>query len=331
MKNSSSAASIDPSALDLLSSFLDQEDLQAIELRTQLRDLRASSRVAIETWWQLLEAIHALCPRDDLGPKIGQCLQPHHAGVLGYLGIYSTTLGQALMRFHRFQPLLHNLVPTIFRAEASVVIVGWSIERRSTQLSDDVFFSGLMRFISLLTGRNDIKPILMKSPNSPPANRALYEHFYGCPVEFLASVSELHFPAHFMTLPVNTQDPYLSGLLERQAEAMLQALPKLDPLLSDVQQAILGIMQDGAPTMAQVAMRIGLAERSLYRALEARGMGFKTLVNSLRFELAKDYLCDSDLSLPEISLLLGFADQSVFTRAFRQWSGTTPLKWRKAN
>jgi len=182
MKNSSSAASIDPSALDLLSSFLDQEDLQAVDLRTQLRELRTSSRVAIETWWQLLEAIHALCPRDDLGLKIGQCLQPHHAGVLGYLGIYSTTLGQALMRFHRFQPLLHNLVPTVFRAEAGVVIVGWSIERRSTQLSDDVFFSGLMRFISLLTGRNDIKPILMKSPNSPPAHRALYERFYGCPV-----------------------------------------------------------------------------------------------------------------------------------------------------
>lgn len=43
---------------------------------------------------------------------------------------------------------------------------------------------------------------------------------------------------------------------------MLHALPKLDPLLSDVQQAILSIMQDGAPTMAQVAMRIGLAELS---------------------------------------------------------------------
>ncbi|MEO6699246.1 MAG: AraC family transcriptional regulator, partial [Paraperlucidibaca sp.] len=199
------------------------------------------------------------------------------------------TLGQALMRFHRYQPLLHTLVPTTFRAEAGVVVLGWSTERRSTVLSDDVLGSGLMRFMKLLTGRNDVKPILMKTLNGP----------------------------------------YLSSLLERQAEAMLQALPKQDPLLSDVQQAILSIMQDSAPSMALVAERIGMAERSLYRALEARGTGFKELVRALRFELAKDYLRGSDLTLPNISLLLGFADQSVFTRAFRQWSGTTPLQWRK--
>lgn len=322
-------ASIDPSALDLLSHFLDQEGVAAPELRARMAALRSRPRVAIEVWWQLLDAIYALCPRDDLGLAIGQCLQPHHGGVLGYLGIYSATLGQAMMRFHRFQPLLHDLVPTVFRAEAGVVVVGWSIARRSTQLSDDVFVSGLKRFVALLTGRDDLAPVLMKSPNPPPANPGLYEAFYGCPVTFLAGANELHFPAHYMTLAVNTQDPYLSGLLERQAEAMLQALPTLDPLLTDVQQAIVGIMQDGLPTMAQVAAHLGMAERSLYRALSARGVSFKTVVNSLRFELAKDYLRDSDLSLPEISLLLGFADQSVFTRAFRQWSGTTPLRWRK--
>lgn len=321
--------SVDPNILDLLIAFLDQEQLAADALRAKIGRLRNSPRIAIDVWWQLLEDVQLLCPIDALGLHIGQCLEPHHAGVLGYLGIYSDTIGQAIMRFHRYQPLLHTLVPTTLRAEAGHIILGWQADRRSTALSDDVLSAGIMRFLTLLTGRNDVRPSLIKTRQAAVANGRLHERFFGCPVLFNANVTEIHFPATLANLPINSKDPYLFSLLERQADAMLQALPKQDPLLSDVQQAILAIMQDATPTMAQVAKHIGMAERSLYRELAARGTGFKALVSALRFELAKDYLRDNDLKLPDISLLLGFADQSVFTRAFRQWSGVSPLQWRK--
>ena len=35
------------------------------------------------------------------------------------------------------------------------------------------------------------------------------------------------------------------------------------------------------------------------------------------------------LDLAEIALLLGFSEQSAFTRAFRQWTGKAPAQWRK--
>jgi AraC-like DNA-binding protein len=36
------------------------------------------------------------------------------------------------------------------------------------------------------------------------------------------------------------------------------------------------------------------------------------------------------VSIAEVSWLLGFAEQSAFTRAFRRWTGTTPNAWRRA-
>jgi AraC family transcriptional regulator len=48
-----------------------------------------------------------------------------------------------------------------------------------------------------------------------------------------------------------------------------------------------------------------------------------------RVERAKHLLGKRNLSLAEIALTCGFADQSHFTTCFRQVTGATPMKWRK--
>lgn len=53
------------------------------------------------------------------------------------------------------------------------------------------------------------------------------------------------------------------------------------------------------------------------------------VLGDVRFKLARMYLADSRLSSAEIALLLGYSEQSAFTRAFRTWSGSTPLDYRR--
>jgi AraC-like DNA-binding protein len=48
----------------------------------------------------------------------------------------------------------------------------------------------------------------------------------------------------------------------------------------------------------------------------------------IRRELATRYL-DADLSIAEISFLLGFSEPSAFFRAFKRWTGLTPLESRQ--
>ncbi|HEJ2575411.1 TPA: helix-turn-helix transcriptional regulator [Pseudomonas aeruginosa] len=53
------------------------------------------------------------------------------------------------------------------------------------------------------------------------------------------------------------------------------------------------------------------------------------MLDELRQQLAKQYLADPALSLSEIALMLGYSEQSAFSRAFRGWYGETPLRYRK--
>lgn len=315
----------------LLISFIDQRQLALPELRERLLRLAQGPRMPITTWWALLDELQLACPHEPaLGLQIGSCAHPHHIGVLGYLAMYSDTVGQALMRFSRFQPLLHNLAPSILSQQDGQFIIGWGMGAlKSTQLSDDVVSAGLAGFARQLTGNPEVKASAVYCPHPAPADITPYLQFYGCPVYFDSPVSALHLPLAIMSLPINSQDPHLTSLLEQQAEAMLQALPEPDNLLGELQRQIIAVLQDGPPEAPLVAARMGLSERSLYRALHERGLRYKQVLNNLRFELAKDYLRDAQLSLPEIAMLLGYAEQSVFSRAFREWAGQSPMRWRK--
>jgi AraC-like DNA-binding protein len=37
-----------------------------------------------------------------------------------------------------------------------------------------------------------------------------------------------------------------------------------------------------------------------------------------------------DKTIAEVTKMLGFAEPSAFTRAFKTWSGATPARWRAA-
>jgi AraC-like DNA-binding protein len=58
--------------------------------------------------------------------------------------------------------------------------------------------------------------------------------------------------------------------------------------------------------------------------LRDEGTSFRTIQDETRQQLAEDYVEDGEYSLSEIAYLLGFSDQSNFSRAFRRWNGTSP-------
>jgi AraC-like DNA-binding protein len=51
---------------------------------------------------------------------------------------------------------------------------------------------------------------------------------------------------------------------------------------------------------------------------------------SQRVERAKQLILNTDQSLSEIALAVGFSDQSHFTRVFSRWVRTSPAAWRRA-
>ena len=78
-----------------------------------------------------------------------------------------------------------------------------------------------------------------------------------------------------------------------------------------------------------VAKQLGMTARNLQRRLKDDGTSFQTVREDVRRELAKRYL-DDRLAISEISFLLGFSEPSAFFRAFKRWTGMTPIEARAA-
>jgi AraC-like DNA-binding protein len=70
--------------------------------------------------------------------------------------------------------------------------------------------------------------------------------------------------------------------------------------------------------------------RTLERRLAGEGVSFLDVLDDLRFELGKRYLREPNLPISEIAWLLGYADSSAFTHAFRRWTGKSPKEVRAA-
>jgi AraC-like DNA-binding protein len=63
--------------------------------------------------------------------------------------------------------------------------------------------------------------------------------------------------------------------------------------------------------------------------LAERNSSFQDLLAQVRQSLALAYMEQARVSITEMSFLLGFADTSSFTRAFRRWTGKSPREYRR--
>ena len=78
----------------------------------------------------------------------------------------------------------------------------------------------------------------------------------------------------------------------------------------------------------QVAGLLSMHSRTLSRRRRASGTSFQSLADECRFEIARQLLGLSNMSVARIAAALDYADASAFTRAFRRWSGATPGQFR---
>ena len=289
-----------------------------------------SERLPIGQWWALLERVAQVSNGPHVKLRIGKLTQIQDVGVLGYLAASCETLGQAMQRLQRFEGLLQQLAASSVAVDGDCIRLAWTNENgHSTDLSNEVLISGMLTVLGILIAPHRIKPVCVEFPRKSDSGLATYEAMLGCPVQFARPQLAVRLRADNLMLPINSRDTHLMQLLEQQAATALKGLEHSDEFLIQLQKAMSRGLLERNASMPWVAVQLNMSVRSVYRALNERGKTFKGQLDELRQTLAQQYLADETLSLSEIALLLGYSEQSAFNRAFRQWTGSTPLKHRR--
>jgi AraC-like DNA-binding protein len=98
-----------------------------------------------------------------------------------------------------------------------------------------------------------------------------------------------------------------------------------------VRSVLRASLATGEIAASRIAALFSMHERTLARRLDAAGTGLRELLDEARHDVARQMLASTSLDVGHIAESLGYARASVFTRAFRRWSGITPTAWRKVH
>ena len=164
-----------------------------------------------------------------------------------------------------------------------------------------------------------------------PLDVGEHERVFGCPVRFEEERNRLLIGRAAWEAPTSGAHPGVLRVLSEHADLLLERLPRGPDLVERTRRAIAGRLRGGDPSLEGVARELAMSERSLQRHLREHGYTFNALADEVRETTARLYLQQPDIALAEIAYLLGFADQSAFNRAFKRWTGVTPLAHRNAH
>ena len=315
----------------LISAYLDRFDVDPPGQRARLKGYDASRRMTYAQWWRELATLRDHTGKPHVGLDLGSCIAPEHCGVVGYLCLCSSSVMEVTTFLDRYQRLLYGGYPGTLEIRDDALYCEWVPDHdRVVGESDEALISALIHLMRHLTGDQQLAYRRIGFMHETPADVELYEDFFDSEVSFGCRKLFLDAPIEILHLPIRRADPALQKVLVRQADERLASEAEGPDFMLQFKKALLKAIRKGQPTQQFVAAQLNISSRTLHRRLESNDLSFRPILSGTRAQLAKEYLEANQLTLSEIALLLGFSDQSAFSRAFSRWTGKSPLAYRKS-
>lgn len=285
---------------------------------TRLEDERRASDDGLRSW------------------RSGEALPLSSIGILGEAIAPRRTLGEALRIFARGFPILQSNSSISLEVNGDEAHVAYRVldPRIWPRRADAELTLGLIRGICDRYGvpREAIQDVCFE--HQPDRDLRALAHHLGRTPRFGQDENRISFSARVLShsLRPDRQTPEVAGEPQASARRLDQALTeqrRQTPVSQRVHELILMQMERGLVNQAHLAGQLGMSERSLRRALAAEGQPFHAILEECRRAHGFALLVRSDRLFGEIALLLGYSDQTAFSRAFSRWYGASPRELRK--
>lgn len=275
-------------------------------------------------FWAALEKISG---DPHIGLHLGEHLPVYRGQVLEYLISSSPNFGEGLHRALAYQRLLSDAITSRLVSDGEHCYLAELADASTMRHFAEALVIGVIKFFGSLTD-GAFKPLAVHFTHVEGAPAAEYERVYGCPVTLGCLENRIYFDPDVLNHQVWHAEPSLLRLHEKMAIEKMAELERLD-LVSSVKRAIGEMLESGDTTLEAVAQRIGMPARRLRTELEEAGTSFNQVLGDYRSRLSRRLLARTDESIEQIVYLTGFAEPSTFYRAFKRWTGETPIEYRK--
>jgi AraC-like DNA-binding protein len=282
--------------------------------------------VPAPTMYAIVEEFAAFSKDPHFGVRVGEKLDPWSWSPLSSAAELSNTVGEFLLRFlidagHHASSVTYTLETTGKRTTFH--------ERRITdgdllpRHNDGFTVAFLLSMLSQAIGdpwSGDKVIARVCDPNVVPGG------YLGIRVATTDTLGpSITFPSRWLVLPMNIEKTWQS--LPHKISKSPPPARAIDAFLQVLQRHI----HEFDLTSQRVAEICGINKRTLARRLQARDTSIQQELAVMRKARAEQELQKSDRTVAEIAAMVGYADPTVFSRAFKRWTGVSPRQFRKTS
>lgn len=308
---------------------MDREDFMG--LPTPINTIDDLQAIPADEFFSLHELLD-----EKLGPgfavRVGLQMKIEDYGVLGLSWRTCSWAGEIFERSERYFKLLSDTFVWQIkeRGEISCIHLNREAHRRGLELSTEASLSATVVVLQATTEK-EIYPTEVTFKHDPPEDLANYEAAFQCPVLF----NQPHYSISYKTADLRTRTAKADAsinrfLVERVEEETIGLMVAGNKLVFDVEQLITDALPSGIPSIHLIAGHVGMSNRTLTRRLSAAGVTYRDLIKKMQEKVAVHLLKNSSRSIGEIAFETGFSEQSAFNRAFKRWTGLSPVEFRKS-
>jgi AraC-like DNA-binding protein len=281
--------------------------------------------------WEQLGALD-----EDFGLRVAQRVAVVKQSLVEYAIANASNGRAALETFLRYQRLLHDAAAHRLLEEGDRAVLSLDLAAPLRLPRTTADFLAALVVLKMRSWLNEpIPPIEVALPRRHGSELA--REVFRAPIALGAPRIAIRWPRRVLHCGLSLADPALHLLLSRQLDAAAGVppeghaaqLPGLgDDLVIALRREIKAALPRGASDIDAIARRLGMSPRSLQRHLRERDTSFREVLDDVRRRLAEGLLAQGG-TIPEVALMLAFAQTPAFVRAFRRWTGTTPAEFAR--
>ncbi len=285
------------------------------------------ARLEVERTRALLEDLEAITADPALGLSLVRYTEYTAFGPLGVALSAGGSLRGVLERMVRFHSLVSDaMIPSLVVDEDSLLVTFQDRDGCAPHPQSVLFvLASIAAFVRLrLADGSTPRRVVLRDVDERCLAAA--ERVFHCSV-CLGERFSLEYPADSASSLLAGSDPEMAALLEQTLRTRLGEGER--SLGLELGLFLESRLPEGVPTLAEAAKALHQSERSLQRRLEEQGLTYQKVLDETRRTLAERHLHTPGMSLTQLAFLLGFADVSSFSRAFRKWYGVPASQYRK--
>lgn len=265
------------------------------------------------------------------GAQIGSTYQVNDLGVFGYAIASCQNVEQALLMTEKYNSLIGNLLKRSSTLKDNVLVS--KLYNVQNMDNDSLgFFVALGNSARLHIARSifgdDLSYQGVSLSFEDEENRSIYETLYGCRVEFNSEFNGWNIHAQDLQRKLKEGNHADFARYQPYCNELLETIKQKDSLVNEIQEILVSCAGD-YPDIEMLASAFKVSSRTLRRQLSNLGTSYQKILNKVRCQLSIEYLTRTEISIEDISNLIGFSDVTNFRHAFKKWVGKTPSSYRK--